>query len=131
MKKYRWTKEEDEKLYEYRKNGLTCREIHELLPTRTISSSSESIFESSIKSLNPFLSFQTLATPRIIFLLFVPDIKFCLSSIGLNTFKSIPLCMTFTGYSFKKDFLTSSASQIEGVTSVKFFKPVKRPFLSL
>ena len=60
MKKYRWTKEEDEKLYEYRKNGLTCREIHELLPTRTISSIRCRIQNIGINEIFPYLDNQLI-----------------------------------------------------------------------
>lgn len=36
MNNRRWTKEEDNKLYEYRKMNLTCGEIHEMMPDRSM-----------------------------------------------------------------------------------------------
>lgn len=37
MGNYKWTQEEDKLLFDYKKNNLTCKEIHDVMPTRSVS----------------------------------------------------------------------------------------------
>lgn len=57
-KSQRWTDEEDKKLLEYRKNGLTCREIQEYLPNRTLSGIRCRIQSLGINKIYPYIENQ-------------------------------------------------------------------------
>src|SRR5699024_8593106 len=100
-------------------------------PTNTITSSFFKLLLISRKYFKPFLASQRFATPKIInlFSKLLSILKLLL--MGLKISKSIPLLITLTGYSLKKDFFTKLASQFEGVTIVKFFIPVNASFFLL
>lgn len=50
----KWTQEEDKLLYDYRKKDLTCREIHDIMPSRSISAIRCRIQNLGINKIYPF-----------------------------------------------------------------------------